>query len=561
MTWQKILSKLANPWRRYLYRRFCWVLGVFSLVWIVACNAPPDTTVSLEDSSAACGSPLGGPSDNPIQTLYGPAAFAWTNDIKWQCVFNVKDFAGPSDTDRYLAARDAAVEAGGGVVYLPADIYYFQDDLPLGDGIVVRGDALEQLNAKGDGFVPPTRLVFPEYEPSRSGEGTPNETAFKRVITPNPDTDSNLGLVFLDIDRGAIDLAGDPDNGTMTNRIVFGVRSNNVAKPIPNVPDPAFQPGWLRYSSPSAANIRLTTRENALVAHNRLNDDITDAYNQSDYIVRTNDGSGSITYPEGYKVPFSYTDHPGIVVNRDKPQGFTYPQMATDEPGLFRPGITVQDNWVFKTMGAGIKASGEGLTIRRNVVSDQSGKVTWVDPTGTREPDPTMTFENRAIDWSGHNVTIEGNNFVVYRHAIMDTGDFSADGEGIFIQPCCGGTSIDGVAIRNNVGQGNISIEQVPDVQRVLIENNEIKAISSNQPAISLNADRDGVPNAMEKVVIRNNQVEGGILAQASLGGSQIEVRDNRGSGAITYSCATTVQGNNGLAERSCLDTQQAQIP
>ncbi len=100
-------------------------------------------------------------------------------------------------------------------------------------------------------------------------------------------------------------------------------------------------------------------------------------------------------------------------------------------------------------------ASGEGLTIRRNVVSDQPGEVTWVDPTGSCQPNPSMVFDNRAIDWSGHNVTIEGNNFVVYRHGIMDTEDFSADGEGIFIQPCCGGTSINGVAIRNNVGQGD----------------------------------------------------------------------------------------------------------
>ncbi len=561
MTWQTILFCIENPGRRSLYRRFCLLLSVFSLFWVVACGTNPNPTVNLPDSSAACGSPLGGPKDNPIQTIYGPAAFGWTNDIKWQCVFNVKDFAGPSDTERFLAARDAAVEAGGGVVYLPADIYYFREDLPLGDGVVVRGEAPEQLNPKEDGFVPPTRLVFPEYEPSRSGEGTPNETAFKKIITPNPDSDSNLGLVFLDIDRGAIDLTGNPDRGTMTNRIIFGVRSNNVAEPVANVPDTTFQPGWLRYSDPSAANIRLTTRENALVANNRLNDDITDVYAQSDYVVKTGDGGSTVTYAEGEKVVFSYTDHSGIVVNRHKPEGFTYPQTAADEPGLFRPGITVQDNWVFKTMGAGIRASGEGLTIRRNVVSDQPGKVTWVDPTGTRQPNPSMIFDNRAIDWSGHNVTIEGNNFVVYRHGIMDTEDFSADGEGIFIQPCCGGTSINGVAIRNNVGQGNISIDQVPDVQRVLVENNQVKASSSAQSAIFINADADGAPNAMEKVVVQNNQVEGGILTQASLGGSQIEVRGNQGSGAITFSCATTVQENSGLVEQPCVDTQQAQIP
>lgn len=501
MNWYKNLSKISLLWRRKLYRRCCWIVFAVSLGFTIACSetAPPTLSISNVDSPPACGSPLGGPKDNPLQQFYGPAAFSWANQIRWQCVYNIKDFAGPSDNERYLAARSAAIEDGGGVIYLPADIYYFLDDLPLGDNIVLRGDPPEQPNAKADGFKPPTRLVFPKYEPSRSGEGTPNETAFKKIITPNPDTDSNVGLIFLDIDRGAIDLTGNADTGTMKNRLVFSVRSNNVAEPAPSVPDTSFQPSWLRYSHRQAANIRLTTSENALVANNRLNDAITDAYDQSSYVAKTQDGS-IVSYLEGERVPFSYTDHHGIVLNRSKPDGFTFARSGEDEPGLFRPGITVQDNWVFKTMGAGIQAAGEGLTIRRNVVSDMPGKVAWVDPTGTRQPDKTMSFENQAIDWSGHNVTIEGNNFVVYRHKIMDTPDASADGDGIVIQPCCGGTSVNGVVIRNNIGKGSIEMASVSDVQRVLIEENKITPSDPSKPAINVQPDPSDDSNTNQPV-------------------------------------------------------------
>jgi len=216
----------------------------------------------------------------------------------------------------------------------------------------------------------------------------------------------------------------------------------------------------------------------------------------------------------------------------------------------------VQDNWVCKTMRAGIQAAGEGLTIRRNVISDTPGKVAWVDPTGTRQPDSSTSFDNWAIDWSGHNVAIEGNNYVVYRHQIMDSPNVSADGEGIVARPCCGGTSVDGVVIRKNTGQGAIGINRVPDVQRVLIEANQIASLTPNQPAVYINADTRGEANAMDRVAVKDNQLTGGILTQAGVGGSDMLVQNNNGSGVITYSCAVDVQDNRGFVEAPCLATQ-----
>ena len=36
-----------------------------------------------------CGSPSGGPTDNPIAAKYGQNAYPWTEEIKWDCVYNL----------------------------------------------------------------------------------------------------------------------------------------------------------------------------------------------------------------------------------------------------------------------------------------------------------------------------------------------------------------------------------------------------------------------------------------------------------------------------------------
>jgi hypothetical protein len=171
-----------------------------------------------------------------------------------------------------------------------------------------------------------------------------------------------------------------------------------------------------------------------------------------------------------------------------------------------------------------------------------------------------MTFENRAIDWSGHNVTIEGNNFVVYRHQIMDTPDFSADGEGVLIQSCCGGTSVNGALIHRNTGQGPIDIDKVPDVQRVVVRDNQITSTTANRPALYINVNTDK-PNPMEKVLVQANQLQGGILTLAGLGGQDITVQNNQGEGTITYSCGIEVRDNSGFVEQPCVESQQPQQP
>ncbi|MBD2186371.1 hypothetical protein H6S82_15915 [Planktothrix sp. FACHB-1355] len=510
--------------------------------------------------SSTCGSPKAGPTDNPVAAKYGVEAYPWTENIKWNCVYNINDFKGSTIVEQFNAARDVATANGGGVVYFPSGTYTFTDSIFLKNGVVIRGDTPSGKDAKSDSYKPPTKFIFSKYEPTFSGNGTPNNTAFKKIFTTAPESDSNIGIVNVDINRGGIKLSGDIDTGKKQNIVIFGIRSNNVADPSPQVPDISFQEPWMRYSDRFAANITINAFANVLVANNRLNDAITDNYEQPAYKIKPLEGNEIITYAEGSKVPFHYGNHYGIVVNRSKPEGFTLAAEPNTEPGLFRKGIVIRDNWVFHTMRIGIQASGDGLLIKDNQISDQPNKEWWTDPTGTKQPRGAVTYENRAIDWSGYNVQIEGNNYQVYRHRVMDTAYLSVDGEGILIQECCGGTKINGVTIVKNEGNAYIGLYKIPSTRNVRISDNKVLSNVSDIASIYVEANTNNRSSSMENVIIENNTVAGTIAAKANLGGKGNIIRNNIGnnSGTIKYSCNITVQGNTGFAQEPCLNLQSS---
>lgn len=515
-------------------------------------NLPKNNGKIMENQE--CGSPTGGPRDNPIATQYGPHSYPWTDAIKWHCVYNIQDFPGATISQRLSAAIAAA--AAGGVIYFPAGTYEFDDDIYLSNGIVLRGETPRVNNAKSDTYAPPTQFLFPQYQPRLSGNGTPNNTAFKKILTRNSDQDSNLGLVNLDINRAAISLVGNGETGANQNLIIFGIRSNNVAAPDPQVPDLSFQAPWMRFSDRFAANIKLQAKANILVANNRINDQPTDTYDQPGYIIQSRDQKSLIRLASGHQVPFSYTDHYGIVVNRSKSGGFQPAATPDKEPGLFRKGIVIRDNWVYHTMRVGIQASGDGLVIQDNQIKDQPQKQAWVNPTGLREPKGADTFENRAIDWSGWNVKIQGNQYEVYQHRIQDSQYFSTDGEGILIQECCGGTTVNGAEIKNNQGKGYIGLYKTQDIKNVLIQGNQLlHSPTNNTPLIYVVADTNHRPYSMQDVTVENNIVQGSILLQASAGGARNVVQNNQGShqGAIAVSCHVHVTGNQGFEAKPCL--------
>lgn len=512
------------------------------------------SVLSQTNTNSNCGSRSGGPTDNPIASLYGNDAYPWTNDLKWGCVYNIKDFNGRSDRDRFNAARDAASANGGGVVYFPAGTYNFNDGIQLADGVVIRGETPGVKDAKSDSYQPPSKLVFPKYEPKLSGSGTPNDTAFKQITTASPNKDSNIGVVSVDINRAAIAFKADIDSGTNQNVVIFGVRSNNVAEPDPTVPDRSFQEPWQRYSYRFAANIKLNAFANVLVANNRVNDNITDNYDQPGYKIKARKKNTIITY-EGDEVPFHYGNHYGIVVNRGKSSGFKNGATPQQEPGLFRKGIVIRDNWVYHTMRVAIHASGDGLIIKDNIIKDEAGKQWWVNPTGKKETTGAVTLENRAIDWSGWNVLVEGNNYLVYRHRIGNSKYLSTDGEGILAQECCGGTKINGVMISNNQGNAYIGLYKVRDIKNAKIIGNKLNSNITNTSLIYVVADTNDRPFSVENVLVKDNQVAGSILVKGSVGGSGNVIKDNvgNGSGNISYSCSVTeVRNNRGFEVKPC---------
>lgn len=531
--------------------------GVYSLFG--SGQGSQSSNITPLKSSSNCGSSSGGPTDNPVATKYGNDAYAWTNNIKWNCVYNIKDFKGSNMVERFNAARNAATFNGGGVVYFPAGTYTFTDSIFLKNGVVIRGDTPRGTDAKSDSFNPPTKFVFPKYEPRLSGNGTPNNTAFKKIFTASSEADSNIGVINVDINRAGINFGGDIDTGKKQNIVIFGIRSNNVADPSPQVPDTSFQEPWMRYSDRFTANIKINAFANVLVSNNRLNDAIADNYEQPGYKIKSIQGNEVITYAEGGKVTFDYGNHYGIVVNRSKPEGFVLAANPNNEPGLFRKGIVIRDNWVFHTMRIGIQAAGDGLVIKDNQIVDRANKIWWTDPTGVRQPRGAVTFENRGVDWSGWNVQIEGNTYEVYRHQIMDTQYLSVDGEGIMIQECCGGTTVNGAKIVNNQGNSYIGLYKIPQIQNVTITANKLLSNVTDTPLIYVVADTNNAPNSMSQVLIEQNNVNGGILAKASLGGNGNVIRNNTGnsSGYIEYSCNVTVRENNGFAAKPCIEVKK----
>ncbi|MBD0263573.1 MAG: hypothetical protein ICV78_12860 [Tolypothrix sp. Co-bin9] len=546
-------------------RIFCqFLLTAGIIIFLNSCNSQisPNQTANSQTSpiqtitqSSKCGSRSNAPQDNPIAAKYKENAFSWTKNIKWNCVYNIKDFPASTIDASFNAARDAASANGGGVVYFPGGTYNFADNIYLKDGVVIRGDTPAVNDAKSSSYNPATKLVFPQYKPSLSGNGTPNTTAFKKILTTNPSKDSNIGIVNVDINRGAIEFSSTEksDNNTNQNLIVFGVRSNNVADPEPGVPE-SFQNPWQRFSNRFAANIQIQAFANVLVSNNRLNDAVTDNFNQPNYILKQLRGNSTVTYPEGEKAKFNYTDHYGISLNRFSSTPKELPNDPNRFPNFFRKGLVIQDNWVYHTMRVAIHATGDGLIIRNNQVRDEKNKQAWVDPTGTKQPQNAATFENRAIDWSGWNVTIDGNNYEVYRHTIAGGKYESIDGEGILIQECCGGTSVNGMNISNNTGNSYIGIYKVPQVKNVLIAGNKILTNITNTPAIYVNADTNGSKNRMDNVKIQNNTLSNGILARASNGGINNFIQGNRSNngGDISYSCEIKVENNVGFAIKQC---------
>jgi hypothetical protein len=403
-------------------------------------NQACDTT----QSGGACGSPSGGPTDNPIATYYGSGAYTWTDSITWECVYNVDDYSG-TDMEKFNAAQSDAVANGGGVVYFPSGTYSFSDYMELQSGVVIRGAGPSQ-----------TTFVFPDM-------------AHKGVFN-NGANDSNLGIVGVYLDAGAVMLwpnlvttgTSPADGGNLqtywwyatdingmgTNKVVFNCKIQNVTL---NIPRPADGSGWCngnewpwRFSTAIACY----TDGNCLVANNDL-PQTNDSKNVSvTFDVNTGCDAWSGT------APYPFDNRYGIDVNRVLLGGVigsyagaglipsTFGGLTPSNfPWHFRQGITIRDNWVFQEGRVGIiwggggdgSTRGSGAEIRNNHVEVASGSTLYsVD--GCKCAGGQSTNENRGFDQGGYGSYIVNNTGTINRQTAYNTGYLSTDGEGVLHQ-------------------------------------------------------------------------------------------------------------------------------
>jgi hypothetical protein len=477
----------------------------------------------------------------------------------------------------FEAAQTQLCNSGGGVIYFPAlpertalccegldSSYYFHESIFLRCSVILRGDRPSNTDAKSNQFTPPTYLEFPRYEYSLlagTGRGTSNRSAFKSItlapqyIAEGTNSFSNVGVVDLDINRARLRFqptfrtvqVGNTStllpNGNPRNVVIMGVRSNNAAYPDPGVPNTNFNQNlWQRWPYRFAGNVNVFVNRNAFVSGNRINDRTNNARNDfrptppDDFFQNNFVANACTTAIDGADAVFSYTNSYGVIVNRLKsPTDSTVATFISNatpqqEPNLYSPGITINDNWIFKKQRVGIHAAGIGLQIRRNELRDDPNKSSKLSPTGTSCNNNTIaTYENRGIDFVGWDIDITDNFIEFYRirnsYSADTVSGWSADGEGIYFQGPGGGTAR-GIRILNNTvrtssrgvcnalnsgqGKGMNGFVNTSNIMDVLVEGNDF----GGMPFF---ADGKGTPpnlGVLSNVIVRNNTNLGNLSMQ-----------------------------------------------
>lgn len=571
---------------------------------------------------------IGGPvvTNNPIALAYpveyASGEYAWTDELAWDTVFNVLDFGAVADGDpayvhsedrifdntvdpdrplyvipagfphswgtdnhaAFTAAIAAAHDAGGGVVFIPAGTYYIADHLYLRDGVVLMGEtpAPGEDNALLASFNPPSKLLFPRYAHEVNAFLNPNgnpvrgngpHAGFKRIFTEDPLTASNLGLVWLDINRASIIIdtpsrlpidtggnwTGKP--GTIradlqgTNRVVFGIRSNNTGIAegsdganfgVPYVGD--GQHRWQRWTYRFNANIRIGGGGYALVANCRLNDMsaqntnrwgrpgevgpqvfVDDSFEQIGYLTRGTSGSAMYALNTIGQATFRHANQYGISVNGlfyfseagkndpQDPDGNSNGHFGTplSAPHLFHPGNVIRDSYIFSTLGGKAEISGQGMKFLNNVFDDVPDKWAFLMSTGRNQPSGS-SFMSRGMLFGGYDAVVSGNFVRTYKHRIgnvqtgLDGNYYVNDGEGIMIDNTT--TRVNGLTITNNNTNASIFAYRTRETRNVLVANNVFEGVtaSSNTGGILLMSnDANTSAYGMENVIVENNSIQG----------------------------------------------------
>lgn len=465
----------------------------------------PALILACAATALAAGEP---PTDNPAATLYKDQAPAWTGELKWANVVSIGEFAGATVDEQLRKAQEALKAKGGGVVYFPAGTYAFKDHVLLEDGIVVRGAPPQGVtDAKDEKYDPPTKFELPRYNPVFEGQGTPVEAAFKGVRLADPVGGRLAGIVDVALDHAHVELGTGRDFSATFEAgrrggklVVLGCLLKNAAIPDPAIPmlkipktETDFQHAWQRWTHRHHAAIEVYTGRQVLIANNRLPASGEDNFVMKDYKLCNNTSDGQwLRDPAKLKVlsaevTFDFDNRPGISVNfmalskglaifdayANLEASKTPPQAGEIKPppAALAPGIVIRDNYVFCDGCTGIRSSGEGTVIARNVIRFKPGVVL---PTARGYQFDHFTNNNRAVEIRGWRWTLEGNDYEVHSNRTTGGGRYG-DGEGMMHEAFDNCGVLESKAI-NNKGNAYICIWRVP-VEGLLIQGNQVDAI------------------------------------------------------------------------------------
>ncbi|MGC8830382.1 MAG: hypothetical protein ACP5K7_01865 [Verrucomicrobiia bacterium] len=419
------------------------------------------------------------PNSNPAKKYNLP----WTDKLFWGNILNITSVSAADVGDfwdkRVAKAQEILISKGGGVIYFPPGTYRFRDNIYLNNGIILRGAEPEEgLNASDSRYTLNSRLEFPRYTPSFTGDGAPVDTAFKGILSASPKDASNCGVVHLDINRGYINL-GEADNHSCgSNRIVFGCIIRNAAGASPDIPNKKEnQPGWLRYTHKFRAAIGINVYENALVAQNRIPKSGDDNFVIREYPLK--DRKGTINF---YEVEFDYDNRPGIYVNHyciGGQGGSGNDGTPQTHPHGFRKGIYICDNYIYSTGRTAIGFCGDGVICAANVIRFAKD-IIRPTVTGIHCSYGSSTNDNRAVEMRGWRWTLKDNDYEVYRNLCSDKKYYINDGEGLMHEDHCNSTVLDSYII-NNRGNSYLSIFHCGEINGLHIEGNDISVSHSIQ--------------------------------------------------------------------------------
>ncbi len=482
-----------------------------------------------------------------LRPVWAPDA-PWIASLKWQQVIDISAIEGGGKywDARLKKAQAMLAEKGGGVVLFPEGAYPFEDSIRLGDGIILRG-ALRKDSAHDEDYsrrLP--KIVFPKYEPTFKGEGTPIDTAFKGIVLDEPATASNCGVVDLAIDRGHIYLGEAEGYRCGRNRLIYGCELTNAAVADPNTPGSkkVKQPAWQRFTARHHAAIDAKSSENLLIARNRLPKSGQDNFTMKDYVLEGRKGE-----EVRFDVVFDYDNRPGLYINHyciGGAGGSGDDGTPESHPYGFRKGTIIRDNTIHNSGRMGIGFAGDGVVCSNNVIRFEKD-VFRPTATGIQATFGSSTNDNRAIEARGWRWVIDGNDYEVDRNICSDGSYRINDGEGIMHEDHCN-SDIRDSRLTNNKGNSYLSLYKCGLIDGLLVEGNDI-SVPGDIADIYVVANRNSGPQPCRNVTIRNNITRSNGIHIAGDPGEKNAILNNEhigGGGTIINEARAKIEGNKG---------------